>query len=110
MSRLRGATDAELTGGQRPESMLDGGAIRAENQGQPEEETISQSSAEQSAPREHREGMTSAQPGTVRALCPEVGASGWGRAPRSEEGRLFSAMGAMMTLRAKRRLHYVYLG
>ena len=64
MSRLRGATDAELTGGQRPESMLDGGAIRAENQGQPEVETISQSSAEQSAPREHREGMTTAHTAT----------------------------------------------
>lgn len=58
MSRLRGAMDAELTGGQRPESMLGGGAIRAENQSQPEVETISQSSAEQSAPRELRERMT----------------------------------------------------
>lgn len=99
MSRLHGATEAELTG-VRPESMLDGGAIRAENQGQREVEMISQSSTEQSAPRTHREGMNSAHTGTwdVRALCPGLGASWWGGASLSEEGRPFSAMGVMMTL------------
>lgn len=55
-SRLHGGTEAELSGGQRPESTLDGEAIGADDQGQREGERTSQGSTEKVPPREHREG------------------------------------------------------
>ena len=47
--------------------------------------------------------------GTLGDLCPGVGASWCGRAPLSEEGRPFSAMGVVMTLGARWWLHCIYL-
>lgn len=45
---------AELHGGQRPESVLDGGSKRAENQAQAGAEMVSQDIKEGSAPTVHR--------------------------------------------------------
>lgn len=62
----------ELSGGQRPESVLDGGSIRAENQGQPGAEMLPHGSAEASAPTKPGEGINGEQYelGTLgQALC-----------------------------------------
>lgn len=47
----------ELSGGQRPNSVRDGGSTRAENQGQPGAEMLSPGSAEASAPTKPGEGI-----------------------------------------------------
>lgn len=49
----------ELSGGQGPNSVRDGGSTRAENQGQPGAEMLSPGSAEASAPTKPGEGIHS---------------------------------------------------